>query len=301
MVSACSLHPGARLEEGEAWLVPLQPGTFRVAAPSNLPTMREPVPILEARELSKRYGAVMAVRDISFAIGPGEILGVLGPNGAGKSTIVKMVTGLVDPTHGAVFFQGRPVAEEMTAFKQRMGYVPEQPDLYGFLTGWEYLELVATLRGLARRRFSEKARAMLEGFTLYSSRDVPIGSYSKGMRQRIVLIAALMHDPELLVLDEPFAGLDVTSALVLRQVIARLAGEGKCVFFSSPVLEQADKLCTHLVVLNRGSVVARGSMEEIEAGSAGLGLEAAFMQLTEQVDVDGMAENIVEAVRAPAG
>jgi ABC-2 type transport system ATP-binding protein len=257
-------------------------------------------PVLEARELTKRYSAVMAVRDVSLSIRPGEILGVLGPNGAGKSTIVKMVTGLLDPSRGVVLFHGARIGGDLSAFKRRLGYVPEQPDLYGFLTGWEYLDLVATLRGLPRRTFREKAPAMLDGFTLYSSRDVPIGSYSKGMRQRIVLIAALMHDPELLVLDEPFAGLDVTSAMVLRHVIARLAGEGKAVFFSSPVLEQVDKLCSHLVVLKNGAVVGSGSMEEMHAGFAGLGLEAGFMQLTEQVDADGIAQNIVAAVRAPA-
>jgi ABC-2 type transport system ATP-binding protein len=258
------------------------------------------VPVLEARELSKRYSAVMAVRDVSFSICPGQILGVLGPNGAGKSTIVKMVTGLLEPSRGRVLFHGERIGGDLSAFKRSLGYVPEQPDLYGFLTGWEYLDLVATLRGLPRRTFREKASAMLNGFTLYSSRDVPIGSYSKGMRQRIVLISALMHDPELLVLDEPFSGLDVTNALVLRHVIARLAREGKAVFFSSPVLEQADKLCSHLVVLKGGAVAGSGSMEEMHAGFSGLGLEAGFMQLTEQVDADGIAQNIVSAVRAPA-
>jgi len=261
--------------------------------------MSHPTVVLEAQELTKRYSAVMAVRDISFTIRRGEILGMLGPNGAGKSTIVKMITGLLEPTRGAVLFHGERIGRELSAFKRRMGYVPEQPDLYGFLTGWEYLDLVATLRGLERRRFREKASAMLEGLTLYSNRDDPIASYSKGMRQRIVLISALMHDPELLVLDEPFAGLDVTSALVLRHVIARLAAEGKAVFFSSPVLEQVDRLCTHLAVLKRGSMVASGSMEEMQAGFAGLGLEAGFMQLTEQVDADRIAQNIVSAVRAP--
>jgi ABC-2 type transport system ATP-binding protein len=259
-----------------------------------------PSPVLEAQDLTKRYSATLAVKDISFTIHAGQILGVLGPNGSGKSTIVKMVTGLLDPTRGAVLFHGERIGLELSAFKSSLGYVPEQPDLYGFLTGWEYLDLVATLRGLDRRRFREKASAMLQGFTLYSSRDVPIGSYSKGMRQRIVLIAALMHDPELLVLDEPFSGLDVTSALVLRSVIARLAAEGTAVFFSSPVLEQVDRLCSHLVVLKRGAVVGHGSMEEMHAGFAGLGLEAGFMQLTEQVDADRIAQDIVSAVRAPA-
>ena len=211
-----------------------------------------------------------------------------------------MITGLVAPSRGLVLFHGQPTGSRMSDFKRRMGYVPEQPDLYGFLTGWEYLDLVATLRGLGRRQFREKASAMLEGLTLYSSRDAPIASYSKGMRQRIVLIAALMHDPELLVLDEPFSGLDVTSAMVLRRVIARLAADGKAVFFSSPVLEQVDRLSTHLMVLKRGCVVAAGSMEEMHAGFAGLGLEAGFMQLTEQVDADGIAQDIVSAVRAPS-
>jgi ABC-2 type transport system ATP-binding protein len=211
-----------------------------------------------------------------------------------------MVTGLLEPTRGAILFHGQRIGSDLSEFKSRLGYVPEQPDLYGFLTGWEYLDMVAALRGLDRRSFREKASAMLQGFTLYSSRDAPISSYSKGMRQRIVLIAALIHDPEMLVLDEPFSGLDVTSALVLRSVIARLAASGKAIFFSSPVLEQVDQLCTHLVVLKRGAVIRQGSMEEMTAGFAGFSLEAGFMQLTEQVDADRIAQDIVSAVRTPA-
>jgi ABC-2 type transport system ATP-binding protein len=256
-------------------------------------------PVLEARDLAKRYGAVTAVRDIGFAIRPGQVLGVLGPNGSGKSTIVKMITGLLDPTRGAVLFHGEGIAgDRLKGFKRRLGYVPEQPDLYGFLTGWEYLDLVATLRGLDRRRFAEKAAAMLEGFTLYPHRDTPIASYSKGMRQRIVLIAAMLHDPELLVLDEPFSGLDVTSALVVRHVVTMLAEQGKAIFFSSPVLEQVEKLCTHLVVLRQGSVVASGTLAEVRDGFEGLGLEAGLMQLTEQADAGRMAQNILSAVVA---
>ena len=255
-------------------------------------------PVLEAQGLSKRYSAVTAVQDVSFAIRGGEILGVLGPNGAGKSTIVKIVTALIEPSRGSVLYRGRRIDADLAGSKERLGYVPEQPDLYQFLTGWESLEMVATLRGLDRRRFREKASAMLQGFTLYSSRDALIGSYSKGMRQRIVVISALMHDPDLLILDEPFSGLDVTSALVLRQVIARLAAGGRAVLFSSPVLEQVDRLCTHLLLLKRGAVVSAGTLEEMHAGFAGLGLEHGFMQLTEQVDADGIAQNIVSAVRA---
>jgi ABC-2 type transport system ATP-binding protein len=255
-------------------------------------------PVLEARGLGKRYSAVTAVRDVTFRIRRGEILGFLGPNGAGKSTIVKMITGLVEPSHGKVHFHGEPIDAGLSRFKESLGYVPEQPDLYGFLTGWEYLEMVATLRGLDRRRFRPKAAAMLQGLTLYHARDGLIGSYSKGMRQRIVLIAALLHDPELLVLDEPFSGLDVTSATVMRCVIAQLAVRGKAIFFSSPVLEQVDRLCTHLAVIKKGVVVASGSMEEMHAGFGGAGLEQGFMQLTEQVDADAIATGIVAAVAA---
>jgi ABC-2 type transport system ATP-binding protein len=258
----------------------------------------EGAPLLEVRDLTKRYSAVMAVRNVSFGIRAGEILGVLGPNGAGKSTIVKAVTGLLDPTTGKVLFRGAPISESMTEYKRRMGYVPEQPDLYGFLTGWEYLELVATLRGIEGQRFREKASAMLEGLTLYPHRNSLIAGYSKGMRQRIVVIAALLDDPDLLVLDEPFSGLDVASVAVLRRVIALLAAAGKGVFFSSPVLEQVDQLCSHLALLKKGSVVAAGAMDEMRAGFGGLSLEAGFMQLTEQVDAERIAEEILAAVVA---
>jgi len=252
-------------------------------------------PILAAAGLTRHFSAFTAVRDVSFEIHPCQVLGVLGPNGAGKSTIVKMVTGLLDPSEGSVLFRGQRIGQDLIAFKSALGYIPEQPDLYGFLTGWEYLEMVATLRGLNRRLFRDKASAMLQSLTLYGSRDLPIGSYSKGMRQRIVLIAALMHNPDLLVLDEPFSGLDVTSVVVLRKVIELLSTQGKAILFSSPVLEQADRLCTHMVVLKRGAVVRSGSVHDLHAAFEGLGLEDGFMQLTEQVDVDASAQNIVAA------
>lgn len=255
-------------------------------------------PVLETQDLAKRYGAVTAVREIAFCIGAGEILGVLGPNGAGKSTIVKMVTGLVEPSRGHVLFNGARIEADLTRFKRALGYVPEQPDLYGFLTGWEYLELAATLRELPMRSFREKAAALLEGYTLYPYRDNPISSYSKGMRQRIVLIAAMMHDPELLVLDEPFSGLDVTSAAVTRELVELQARRGKAVLFSSPVLEQVEKLCSHLVLLKRGAVAASGPRGRMQAEFAGQSLEAGFMQLTEQVDVGRIAREMADAVAA---
>lgn len=252
------------------------------------------LPALEARNLTKHYAGVPAIADVSFIIRPGEVLGFLGPNGSGKSTTVKMLTGLLEPSHGEVLFDGQNISETLVEYKRRLGYVPEQAELYTFLTGLEYLELVATLREIEPRSFEDKAAAMLRDLSLFPHRHSLIGSYSKGMRQRIVLIAALLHDPAVLVLDEPFSGLDVTTALVIRKTITLLAESGKMIFFSSPVLEVVEKLCTHIIMLKRGQVVAAGPVNEINDRA---GLEATFFQLTEQVDADQIARSLVATVQ----
>ena len=166
--------------------------------------------MLEARALTKYYGHIPAVRQVSFSVRPGEILGYLGTNGAGKSTTVKMLTGLIEPSEGQIFYNGRSVYDDFTAFQQRTGYVPEEAHLYPHLTGREYLQLTGRLRGMARRELEPKMDEFLHAFGLWSDRDTALASYSKGMRQKILLSAALLHDPEILILDEPFSGLDVT-------------------------------------------------------------------------------------------
>lgn len=255
---------------------------------------------LEAHHLTKSYAGIPAVRDVSFSIRPGDILGYLGPNGSGKSTTVKMLTGLLEPTEGKVLYRGENIKDNLVAYKARLGYAPEEANLYTFLTGWEYLELVGTLRELNQARLKEKAESMLNDFAMFPHRHSPISSYSKGMRQRIMLIAALMHDPEVLILDEPFSGLDITMALIFRQVVKLMANSGKAIFFCSPVLEVVEKLCTHLVLLRKGSVVAYGAIDEIRAKGLVPALEETFLQLTEHVDADTLAANIVAAVNAPS-
>ena len=255
--------------------------------------------MLQANCLTKSYSSIAAVRGVSFTIRPGDILGYLGPNGSGKSTTVKMLAGLLEPTSGRVLYRGRNINDDLVAYKARLGYAPEEANLYTFLTGWEYLELVGTLRAMPRARLKEKADSMLRGFAMYAHRHSPISSYSKGMRQRIMLIAALLHDPEVLILDEPFSGLDVSMALVFRQVIRLLAQNGKAIFFCSPVLEVVEKICTHLVLLRKGEVVAYDATAEIRSQGLAPALEEAFLQLTEHVDADALATNIVAAVRAP--
>lgn len=253
--------------------------------------------VLEARGLTKLYSGLPAVRDVSFTIHAGEILGYLGPNGSGKSTTVKMLTGLLEPTLGEVLFRGRNINADLLTYKSQLGYAPEEATLYSFLSGWEYLELVATLREMPPRQFEGKANSLLRDFAMYPHRHSAISSYSKGMRQRILLIASLMHDPAVLILDEPFSGLDVSMALVFRQVVKLLAQAGKAIFFCSPVLEVVDKLCTHLVLLRKGSVVAYGHIDEIRGKGLVPELEEAFLQLTEHIDADRVASNIVAAVR----
>ena len=256
--------------------------------------------ILEARRLTKRYAGLPAVNDVSFSIGPGDILGYLGPNGSGKSTTVKMLTGLLEPTTGEVRFRGSNINDDLSAYKRQLGYAPEEANLYTFLTGWEYLELVGTLREMRAARLKEKAEAMLQDFAMFPHRHSPISSYSKGMRQRIMLIAALMHDPEVLILDEPFSGLDIAMALVFRQVVKLLAQSGKAIFFCSPVLEVVDRICTHLVLLRKGSVAAYGAIGEIRSAGLAPALEDAFLQLTEPLDADRVASSIVAAIHAPS-
>ncbi|MBL8209818.1 MAG: ABC transporter ATP-binding protein [Bryobacterales bacterium] len=221
-----------------------------------------PSPILHATHLSKSYGGVAALHDVSFAILPGQVLGVIGPNGAGKSTLVKIVTGLVEPSQGSVMFAGKPMRDQFAAFRQSLGYVPEQADLYPFLTGNEYIDLVVTLRDLDRSILRRRVPAMFEAFQLSGARQQRIGAYSKGMRQRLALIAALLHNPSFLVLDEPFSGLDVANGLVLRMLIGLLAERGKAIFFSSPSLEHLEQVSTHLLVLRSGRVIASGPAGE---------------------------------------
>lgn len=253
--------------------------------------------MLEARQLTKYYGAVRAVTDISFYVQPGEILGCLGPNGSGKSTTVKMLTGLLVPTHGEVYFAGAPIKEDLAGYKRRLGYVPEEPNLYPYLSGFEYLQLVGTLRGISPRSLEKKADALLDLFELHAQRHSPLGAYSKGMRQKILIIAALLHDPDVLVFDEPLSGLDVSSALVFRNLMQTLARAGKTILYSSHVLEAVEKICSRVVIIYRGQVVAHNSIERLRQIMAVPSLEQVFNELVKQPDPEQVARDISEAMK----
>jgi ABC-2 type transport system ATP-binding protein len=208
--------------------------------------------MLELRNVSKRFRGIVAVEDVSFSARSGEVTGYLGPNGSGKSTTMKMITGLIEMTSGAILFQGEPIQRNLIDYKQRLGYVPEEPHLYAHLSGLEYLLMVGQLRNLPPKRTAERIDGLLRLLSLHGDRHAPISAYSKGMRQKVLLIAALLHNPDLILLDEPFSGLDVSSGLVLRSLIQELAARGKVVLFSSHELETVERVCSHIVILHRG-------------------------------------------------
>jgi ABC-2 type transport system ATP-binding protein len=252
--------------------------------------------MLEAIGLSKSYGSVSAVRDVSFRLEPGQVLGCLGPNGAGKSTTVKMLTGLLEPTYGNVTQDGNNIQSNLVAYRKRLGYVPEEANLYPYLTGEEYLEMVGTLRAMPKTRKIARIHSLLQLFSLWPHRHVAVGSYSKGMRQRILLIAAIMDNPDVLILDEPMAGLDVTSSLVLRNLIQELRARGKAIFFCSHVLEVVEKICSQLIILRKGQVIAYGLTNSVLQSIGQTSLEGTFLQLVEDRDVARIANDIVSVV-----
>jgi ABC-2 type transport system ATP-binding protein len=252
--------------------------------------------MLEVCQLTKRYGGIAVVERVSFTIRPGEILGYLGPNGAGKSTTVKMIIGLIHPNAGRVLFHGRDVRQNLKEFQHRIGYVPEEPHLYPHLSGREYLQLAGRLRGLHRSALEPKMDELLRLFGLWDDRHAPLTSYSKGMRQKILLSASLLHDPELLILDEPFSGLDVNTALVLRSLIKALAGRRKMVLYSSHVLEVVEKICDAVLILRKGQVVAHDSVANLRRLMAESSLEGIFAQLTQAEDTDALAQRILDVV-----
>jgi ABC-2 type transport system ATP-binding protein len=254
--------------------------------------------MLELRNVSKHYSGIPAVDNVSFNARPGEVTGYLGPNGSGKTTTLKMITGLIEMTFGQILFQGKPIQDDLIAYKRSMGYVPEEPYLYNHLSGAEYLTMVSQLRNLPPRQTSECIDGLLRMLSLYDDRHASISGYSKGMRQKILIAAALMHNPELVLLDEPFSGLDVGSALVLRSLIKKLASRGKTVLFSSHELDTVERISDRVVILHRGKVVADDSIEHLRSLMELPSLEAIFSQLAVEQDTESIAQQIVDLIHA---
>jgi ABC-2 type transport system ATP-binding protein len=253
--------------------------------------------MLEVRDVSKRYGALTAVRHLSFSVKPGEVLGYLGPNGSGKSTTVKMLVGLMPPTSGQILFDGQDIQEHLVDYKAQVGYVPEEAHVYTYLTGPEYLRLTGRLRGLAAGTLERKIDRFLQIFGLDADYHAPLSSFSKGMRQKVLLSAALMHNPRVLVLDEPVSGLDVSTALVLRSVVRSLAADGRLVFYSSHELDTIERISTRVMILHAGTVVADDSAARLRELANVPSLEDVFARLAVTQDLEDTAGALVDAAR----
>ncbi len=211
---------------------------------------------------------------------------------------MRMITALIGRSSGEILFEGKPIEDDLGRYKQRMGYVPEEPHLYGYLSAVEYLVMVAQLRGLPPREASKRIDGLLRLLSLYDDRHASIVGYSKGMRQKVLIAAALMHNPDLVLLDEPFSGLDVGSALVLRSVIQELAARGKVVLFSSHELDTVEKVSHRVVILHRGHVVADDSIAKLRAMMELPSLEAIFSQLAVDQNPQAIAQQITDLIHA---
>ena len=231
--------------------------------------------------VTKSYdGGVRAVDELTLTIHPGEIFGFLGPNGAGKTTTIKMLVGLLRPDGGRITVSGVETLQDPLAAKRKIGYVPDQPEVYEKLTGLEYLNFIADVFLVGADARARAITRCPDQFELTDAAGDRIQSYSHGMRQKLLLTAALLHDPEVLVLDEPMVGLDPRSSHLLKEIMREHCGRGGTLFFSTHVLEVAEKLCDRVAIINRGRLIACGTMEELRAD--GRSLETIFLELTEK-------------------
>lgn len=249
---------------------------------------------LRAQRLSKHFSGVGVVKGVDFTIHPGEVVGYLGPNGSGKTTTARMLAGLLEPSSGHVEYGGFDIRIDLVAFRRELGYIPEEPYLYPFLSGSEYLYLIGRLREIPEALLKTKIEGFLELFGLTAAADQAIASYSKGMRQKIVISAALLHDPSVVLFDEPETGLDVATTLMLRHLVRTLAARGKSILYSSHILEVVERVCDKVIVLHQGAVVADDSIASLRTLLSRSSLEGVFSQLVIRQDPEQLARDLAD-------
>jgi len=256
------------------------------------------VPIVELRKVVFSYDRTEVLHEISFQLNRGEVIGLLGPNGAGKTTTLKVIAGILAPGGGTVSVAGLPLPERAIDVKARIGYVPEAAVLFESLTGQEFLELSGRLHDVDEITLQARIQNILETFDLSSNRLRRLEAYSKGMRQKVLIGAALLHNPDLILLDEPLSGLDVNAAIMIKDLIAALAAEGKTIVYSSHVLDVVEKVCHRVLIIHKGNLIADASAENLKATTNRSTLEDAFRELTNSGAVDPAVARIVAALRS---
>ncbi|MBS7360442.1 MAG: ABC transporter ATP-binding protein [Oscillospiraceae bacterium] len=234
--------------------------------------------MLKIQHLNKLYGDKKAVDDLSLHICPGEIYGFIGHNGAGKTTTIKSCCGILQYDSGEIFIDGISLKENPLACKSKIAYIPDNPDLYDFMTGIQYLNFVADIFGVSANERQEKIRSLAESFEITSALADNISSYSHGMKQKLAIISALIHSPKLIIMDEPFVGLDPKASHLLKQLMREICDNGGAIFFSTHVLEVAEKLCDKIAIIKSGKLIQSGTVEEIKGNDS---LEEVFLDLEE--------------------
>ena len=232
--------------------------------------------MLKIEHLTKKYGDVIAVDDLSLEIRPGEICAFIGHNGAGKTTTLKSAVGILDFDEGDIYIDGKSVKREPLECKRQIAYIPDNPDIYDFMTGIKYLNFIADIYGVSPDERQEKIRKYADAFELTKDLAQPISSYSHGMKQKLAVISAWIHSPRLIIMDEPFVGLDPKAAFTLKEMMHELCDNGGAIFFSTHVLEVAEKLCDKIAIIKQGRLIKSGTMEEVRGDES---LEEVFLEL----------------------
>ena len=232
--------------------------------------------MLRIENLTKTYGEKRAVDNLSLRIAPGEIYGFIGHNGAGKTTTLKAVVGILQFDKGEVFIKGESIRKNPLACKQKIAYIPDNPDLYEFMTGIKFLNFIADIFGVPEEKRQERIRKYADLFEMTENLAQPIASYSHGMKQKLAIISALIHEPKLIIMDEPFVGLDPKAAHILKQMMREICDEGGAIFFSTHVLEVAEKLCDKVAIIRNGQLIQSGTMQEVKGDDS---LEEVFLEL----------------------
>jgi len=252
--------------------------------------------MLEIKNLVKKYNAVRAVDDVSFKLKKGEITGYLGPNGAGKTTTLKMMACLLKPTQGEILYNGADIQKNPREYKKHIGYIPENSDIYPHLTAFEYLGLVGRLRHIPELELQSKIKEMMKLLDLSVEMDFSISSYSKGMIQKVLIASSLLHDPDILLFDEPLTGLDVTTSRFIKDLLKLLAEQGKIIIYSSHILEVVEKICSRVIILHEGRIVADDSEDKLRKMMKLPSLESIFGKLTVTEDTQAKAREMMDII-----
>ncbi|MCS3554810.1 MULTISPECIES: ABC transporter ATP-binding protein [Sphingobacterium] len=253
-------------------------------------------PIIRISNLRKSYGSKEILKGINLDIYPGQVIGYIGPNGAGKSTTVKILTGLINDFEGEVFINDIDIKEDPLTVKSQIGYVPENAELYDVLTPMEYLDFVGKLYGMEDTLIQQRAQQLLKAFGLEENLNNRMDTFSKGMRQKVLLISGIIHNPQIIILDEPLSGLDANAVIIVKELISLLAKEGKTIFYCSHMMDVVEKVSDRIMLISEGNIIADGSFEQLKTNQSDT-LEQIFSKLTGKEDGNIDASHIISAIR----